>query len=125
MKVFFAEDVSAKQVNAVGRSWRTDDRIKDYQFVSRTEALKRMEKRYPELTANLPDESAPRFVRDHADARPRRSSAVHDDPRAEVRRASSSVKDGQQTSKRILQVARVIEVVFLVAVIVLLAPPCS
>ena len=31
------------------------------------------------------------------------------------------VKDGQQTSKRILQVARVIEVVFLVAVIVLLA----
>ena len=30
------------------------------------------------------------------------------------------MKDGQQTSKRILQVARVIEVVFLVAVIVLL-----
>ncbi len=33
---------------------------------------------------------------------------------------SGAVKDGQQTSKRILQVARVIEVVFLVAVIVLL-----
>ena len=41
--------------------------------------------------------------------------------RAEKFAGVERVKDGQQTSKRILQVARVIEVVFLVAVIVLLA----
>ena len=37
-----------------------------------------------------------------------------------ARSASSACRDGEQTSKRILQVARAIEVVFLVAVIVLL-----
>src|SRR4029078_9208238 len=40
--------------------------------------------------------------------------------RAASFRGGLQVKDGQQTSKRILQVARVIEVVFLVAVFILL-----
>src|SRR5688500_14596622 len=42
VKVFFVDEVKPKQVNAVGaflRTMQTDDRIKDYQFVSRTEAL--------------------------------------------------------------------------------------
>ena len=120
VKVFFVEDVTPKQVNAVGAFLRTDDRIKDYQFVSRTEALERMKKRYPELTANLPTNPLP----DSYEITPKRaeevkqlSTAIRGQKFAGVER----VKDGQQTSKRILQVARVIEVVFLVAVVVLLA----
>ncbi len=120
VKVFFVEDVTPKQVNAVGAFLRTDDRIKDYQFVSRTEALARMKKRYPELTANLPTNPLP----DSYEITPKRaeevkqlSTAIRGQKFAGVER----VKDGQQTSKRILQVARVIEVVFLVAVVVLLA----
>ncbi|HEY7344889.1 MAG TPA: permease-like cell division protein FtsX [Gaiella sp.] len=120
VKVFFVEDVTPKQVNAVGAFLRTDDRIKDYQFVSRTEALQRMKKRYPELTANLPTNPLP----DSYEITPKRaeevkqlSTAIRGQKFAGVER----VKDGQQTSKRILQVARVIEVVFLVAVVVLLA----
>jgi cell division transport system permease protein len=120
VKVFFVEDVTPKQVNAVGAFLRTDDRIKDYQFVSRTEALERMKKRYPELTANLPTNPLP----DSYEITPKRaeevkqlSTAIRGQRFAGVER----VKDGQQTSERILQVARVIEVVFLVAVVVLLA----
>jgi cell division transport system permease protein len=120
VKVFFVEDVTPKQVNAVGAFLRADDRIKDYQFVSRTEALQRMKKRYPELTANLPTNPLP----DSYEITPKRAEEVKQlstSIRAEKFAGVDRVKDGQQTSKRILQVARVIEVVFLVAVVVLLA----
>ncbi len=120
VKVFFVEDVTGKQVNAVGAFLRADDRIKDYQFVSRTEALQRMKRRYPELTANLPTNPLPdsyEITPKHAEEVKQLSTAIRAQKFAGVER----VKDGQQTSKRILQVARVIEVVFLVAVVVLLA----
>jgi cell division transport system permease protein len=120
VKVFFVEDVTGKQVNSVGAFLRADDRIKDYQFVSRTEALQRMKRRYPELTANLPTNPLPdsyEITPKHAEEVKQLSTAIRAQKFAGVER----VKDGQQTSKRILQVARVIEVVFLVAVVVLLA----
>jgi cell division transport system permease protein len=120
VKVFFVEDVTGKQVNSVGAFLRADDRIKDYQFVSRTEALQRMKRRYPELTANLPTNPLPdsyEITPKHAEEVKQLSTAIRAQKIAGVER----VKDGQQTSKRILQVARVIEVVFLVAVVVLLA----
>jgi cell division transport system permease protein len=120
VKVFFVEGVTPKQVNAVGSFLRTDERIKDYQFVSRAEALERMRKRYPELTANLPTNPLPASY----EITPRRAEEVKELSaaiRAEKFAGVERVKDGQQTSKRILQVARVIEMVFLVAVIVLLA----
>jgi len=120
VKVFFVEDVTGKQVNSVGAFLRADDRIKDYQFVSRTEALQRMKRRYPELTANLPTNPLPdsyEITPKHAEEVKQVSAAIRGQKFAGVDR----VKDGQQTSKRILQVARVIEVVFLVAVVVLLA----
>jgi cell division transport system permease protein len=119
VKVFFVEGVTPKQVNAVGSFLRTDDRIKDYQFVSRAEALERMEKKYPELTADLPTNPLP----DSYEITPKRAEEVKQLSaaiRAQKFAGVERVKDGQQTSKRILQVARVIEVVFLVAVVVLL-----
>ena len=123
VKVFFAEDVKPKQINAVGAYLRTqeaDGKIKDYQFVSRGEALHRMQKKYPELTADLPSNPLPdsyEITPKHAEEVKQLSAAI----RAEKFGGVDRVKDGQQTSKRILQVARVIEVVFLVAVVVLLA----
>lgn len=119
VKVFFVEGVTPKQVNAVGEFIRADDRIKDYQFVSRAEALERMRKKYPELTANLPTNPLPASY----EITPRRAEEVKElsaSIRSQKFIGVERVKDGQQTSKRILQVARVIEVVFLVAVVVLL-----
>ena len=120
VKVFFVDGVAPKQVNSVGAFLRTDERIKDYQFVSRAEALQRMQKKYPELTADLPTNPLPASY----EITPRRAEEVKQlsaDIRAQTFAGVERVKDGQQTSKRILQVARVIEVVFLVAVVVLLA----
>ncbi len=123
VKVFFVESVKPKQINAVGGylgTLETDGKIKDYQFVSRADALHRMQKKYPELTADLPSNPLPdsfEITPKHAEEVKQVSAAIRGQKFAGVDR----VKDGQQTSKRILQVARVIEVVFLVAVVVLLA----
>jgi cell division transport system permease protein len=123
VKVFFVESVKPKQINAVGAylgTLETDGKIKDYQFVSRADALHRMQKKYPELTADLPSNPLPdsfEITPKHAEEVKQVSASIRGQNFAAVDR----VKDGQQTSKRILQVARVIEVVFLVAVVVLLA----
>jgi cell division transport system permease protein len=121
VKVFFVESVKPKQINAVGGylgTLETDGKIKDYQFVSRADALHRMQKKYPELTADLPSNPLPdsfEITPKHAEQVKQVSAAIRGQKFAGVDR----VKDGQQTSRRILQVARVIEVVFLVAVVVL------
>jgi cell division transport system permease protein len=119
VKVFFVDGVKDKQINAVGSFLRADDKIKDYKFVSRADALARMQKRYPELTRDLPTNPLPasyEITPRKAEEVKQLSAAIRAQKFAGVER----VKDGQQTSKRILQVARVIEVVFLVAVVILL-----
>jgi len=88
--------------------------------VSKVEALERMKKRYPELTANLPSNPLPASY-EVLPVRAEEVKAISADLRAQQFAGVERVKDGQQTSRRILQVARVIQVVFLVAVIVLLA----
>ena len=119
VKVFFVEDVTPKQVNAVRLYLGRDPRVQGFEYVSKAEALQRMRKKYPELTANLPSNPLPasyEVTPSKAEEVKALSAAIRQQRFAGVER----VKDGQQTSKRILQVARVIEVIFLVAVIVLL-----
>ncbi len=119
VKVFFVDAVAPKQVNAVGRYLGQDVRIKEYQFVSKTEALKEMTRKYPQLTANLPSNPLPASF----EVTPRNAEDVKviaADLRAAKFAGVEKVKDGQQTSKRILQVGKWIWVVFLVMVIVLL-----
>lgn len=119
VKVFFVDEVTPKQVNAVRIHLETDEQVKSFQFVSKTEALKRMQKSYPQLTANLPSNPLPASY----EITPRKAEevkAIATGLRTQKFPGVERVKDGQQTSKRILQVARVIEIVFLVAVIVLL-----
>jgi len=119
VKVFFVDGVAPKQVNAVSAYLAKDTRIKDYQFVSKAEALKQMRKKYPQLTANLPSnplpasyEIAPRNAED--------VKVIASDIRAQKFAGIENVKDGQQTSKRILQVGKAIWYVFFVMVLVLL-----
>jgi cell division transport system permease protein len=119
VKVFFVDEVKPKQVNAVQRYLALDERVKEYQFVSKREALARMEKKYPQLTENLPSNPLPASY----EITPRKAEevkAIAADLRTQRFAGVERVKDGQQTSDRILKVARVIEVIFLVAVIVLL-----
>ncbi len=120
VKVFFVEQVKPKQVNTVRVFLEKDQRVKEFRFVSKADALKRMQKKYPELTANLPSNPLPASY-EIAPSRAEDVKALATDLRAQKFGGVERIKDGQQTSKRILQVARVIEAVFLVAVVVLLA----
>ena len=119
VKVFFVEGVTPKQVNAVGTYLANEDGVKEYQFVSKNEALKRMKQKYPQLTANLPSNPLPASF----EVTPQKAEnvkAIAADLRAQKFAGVEKIKDGQQTSKRILQVGKWIWIVFLVMVIVLL-----
>ena len=119
VKVFFVDGVTGKQVNTVGAYLGKDTRVKEYQFVSKSEALKRMQQKYPQLTANLPSNPLPASF-EVTPARAEDVKAIASDLRAEKFRGVEKVKDGQQTSKRILQVGKWIWIVFVVMVVVLL-----
>ena len=119
VKVFFVDGVTPKQVNAVGRQLATDQRISGYQFVSKSEALKRMQKKYPQLTANLPSNPLPAAF-EVTPANAEDVKMIASDLRAKKFAGVENIKDGQQTSERILQVGKWIWVVFLVMVVVLL-----
>ena len=119
IRVIFLDDVTPKQVNKVGAYLGADSQISEYHFVSRAEALKDMEKRYPNYTKNVASNPFPASF----EITPRDANslkAISADLRAQKFAGVEVVKDGQKLSKRILSVARVIEIVFLVAVMVLL-----
>jgi len=131
VKVYFAEGVTNKQVRTV-RTYLADQQalgnVKDYRFISKEEALKRMRKAYPQLVKSVSTNPLPpsyEVTPQHAEdvkAVAARIRAQHfkgldlTDPD----NSPGGVQDGQQTSKRILQVATWVWRVFLVAVIVLL-----
>jgi cell division transport system permease protein len=120
VKVYFTPDVTTAEINAVARKLDADPHVKKYTFVSKEEALERMKKRYPELfKTRLPSNPLPASEEveptkaEHADA-VYRSFFPHP-------AGVDNVNYGKKTAKRILQVAKVIESIFLVAVLILLA----
>lgn len=122
VQVFFVDGVTPKQVNVVGGYLAKEQKagaVKEYQFVSKTEALRRMKKKYPQLTANLPSNPLPAaFEVTPTKAEDVKVIAV--DLRQQKFAGVEKIKDGQQTSKRILQVGKWISYVFVVMVAVLL-----
>jgi cell division transport system permease protein len=120
VKVYFTQDASAKQINAVAAKLDRDPRVKKYTFVSKEEALARMKKRFPDLfkAGALPSNPLPASEEvepkkaEYADGI-FRSFTPHP-PGVDV------VNYGKKTAKRILRVAHVIELVFVIAVAILL-----
>jgi cell division transport system permease protein len=118
VKVFFVEGANEKQFNTVGAKLAADPRVKDYVFVTKADALKRMQEKFPELTANLPSNPLPPSY----EITPNRAEDV-EAIATSLRPLPAGVEKvtyGKQTADRILRVARVIEIVFLAAVLVLL-----
>ena len=68
VKVYFQQNASQAQMNAVARRLRTNPDVKKYTFVSKTAALQQMEKRYPQPDAEPRLQSAARLVRDRPQA---------------------------------------------------------
>ena len=126
VNVYFCVDVTcgkeatAAQINAVAARLDANPLVKSYKFVSREEALKRMEKRSPDilkaggLTSNpfpASEEVEPKKA-EYAEA----IYKSFPPNTAGVEKATY----GKKTAKRIIRVAHVIELVFLIAVAILL-----
>jgi len=131
VKVYFAENVTPKQVNAI-RIYLANQvvagTVKEYRFVSKDEALAEMRKSNPDLANSISSNPLPASyvvtpqraenVKSVADGIRARGFKGLDKTEPDV--APGGVQDGKQTSKRILQVATWVWRVFLVAVIILL-----
>ena len=121
VKVFFDQGVTTNQVNAVRVRLEQDPRIKPggVVFISEAEALNEMKKKYPELTADLPSNPLPASFR-VTPVRGEDVPAIGEELQQAKLVGVYEVKWGKKTSERILKVARVIEGIFLAAVVVLL-----
>ncbi len=118
VKVFFYPDATPRQINAVRITLQSNDQVKSVTFVSAEEALNRMRKRYPELVKNLPSNPLP----PSEEVVPKRGEYTESIAKtlSPAPPGVEKVKYGKKTAHRILRVAKVIESIFLVAVLVLL-----
>jgi len=117
-----AHGATSGQINAVRiylENQRTSGVVKDYNFVTRAEALKRMRRTNPELVAGASTNPLPPSY-EITPAKAENVKKIAADIRAQHFKGVEEVQDGKQTTKRILQVAKWIWQVFLVAVIILL-----
>lgn len=122
VKVYFADSAGPKQFNAVANFLEHDSMVKQggIKFVSKQQALRIMNKKYPDLTRNLAYNPLPNSIEvtpNHAEDTGAIAAAVKKARLAGV----DKINYGQKTAHRILSVAKVIESFFLVAVVVLLA----
>jgi cell division transport system permease protein len=119
VKVYFASTATQKQEYAVGQKLKADPRVKKVVFVSKEQAQKTMEQKFPQLYKTpLPSNPLP-------------DSWVVTPTKAEytpalgqmVQRANwdgvDDVRWGSKTAHRVLTIAEVIWIVFLIAVVLL------
>ncbi|GIU94933.1 MAG: cell division protein [Gaiellaceae bacterium] len=120
--VYLKDEATPKQINAVRIALESDPRIKEggIEFVSKEKALAIMRKKAPELTANLASNPLPASF-DVVPVRGEDTEEIALAIQAQNLPAVDQVRHGKEVSKRILAIARAIQVVFLIVVVVLLA----
>jgi cell division transport system permease protein len=124
VKVFFCTDVTcgkeatAKQINGVRIKLESNPQVKKVTFVSKQEALDRMRKQAPELVQNIPSNPLPASE----EVEPVKGEYVSSIDRSlhPLPTGVEKTTYGKKTASRILRVARIIETIFGIAIIVLL-----
>jgi cell division transport system permease protein len=119
--VFIADSASTKQINELRVFLESDERVKPggVKFVSKAEALEKMKRRAPELTENLASNPLPASF-DVVPGRGEDTAAIAAAVQQSKLAAVDEVSHGKEVSQKILQIARAIQVVFLIVVLVLL-----
>jgi cell division transport system permease protein len=120
VKVYFNNDRTPKQINAIGRRFdpKVNPLVQKLTFVPKEEALKIMQKRLPQLNKGLAYNPYP----DAYEIRPTKGEYIND-IRAQLRPIPAGVdriNDGGTTSHRVLKVGGIISVVCLIGVLLLL-----
>jgi cell division transport system permease protein len=116
---FIRDEASSKQVNELRVFLESDPRVKSAVFISKEQALKIMQKRAPELTQDLPSNPLPASF-DVVPTKGEDTEAIALGVQKAKLAAVDEVTWGKEVSKRILALARGIQIVFLIAIIVLL-----
>ena len=119
VKVFFVQDASEQQINAVRSKALTFPETKGVVFISKEEALKRMKERYPELTQNHSSNPLPpAFEVTPKDADQVKALADRLQP---LPTGVDKVDYAEKKTQRILAVTNVIKYIFLLGSLILLA----
>jgi cell division transport system permease protein len=121
VKVFFEQDATAKQINAVNATLAgMDDLVPPggIKFVSKEDAYRIMQRRTPELVENL---TANPFTPSY-EVKPRRAEDADEvvDRLTPMPAGVSKINDGGETTDRVVQVAKIIGAIFLLGSIILL-----
>jgi cell division transport system permease protein len=119
VKVFFDQDAEAAQINAVRNRLVRIPAVARVAFVSADDALVEMRRKFPELTKNLASNPLPPSFR----VTPKRAEDV-DLIAQQLRPLPSGVDKvdyAEKKTERVLKVAGIIELVFLIASALLLA----
>jgi cell division transport system permease protein len=106
-----------QEENAVARRLESNAKIKKWVFVPKEVAFKRMQKRYPELTRDVPWNPLP----DSFEITPVRAEYIHEIA-DELRPAPPGVDkviEGKRLSSRVITFAHVIDIVFAIGAVVL------
>jgi cell division transport system permease protein len=119
VKVYFTGTATQQQEYAVGQKLRKDPRVKDVVFISKGQAYKIMEGKYPELfKSKLPSNPLPDsyvVTPTKGEYTPQIGALVQQGKWAGV----DDVRWGSKTAHRVLTIAEVIWIVFLIAVVLL------
>ena len=120
--VFVSEDATPKQIDALRVVLESDQRVKPggITFISKEKALEIMKKRSPELTENLASNPLPASF-DIVPARGEDTEAIALSVREAKLAAVDDVRWGKGVANRILAIARAIQIVSAIIVLVLLA----
>jgi cell division transport system permease protein len=120
--VFIADSATSKQINALRIKLESDPRVKPggVKFISKDDALAIMRKRNRELTANLLSNPLPASF-DVVPKRGEDTEPIALDVQKAKLPAVDTVRYGKEVSQRILAIARGIQIVFAIIVVILLA----
>ncbi len=119
-KVYFQQDASTTEENAVAHRLQGDPHVKQVVFISKEDALKEMKKKNPDLFKGGPLPYNP--LPDALTVVPKEGkfAALIKRSLQPLPAGVAKVNDGGQVSKRILRVGKIIWIVFLVMVLILL-----
>ena len=119
VKVFFVQDASETQVNAVRAKLLTFPETKTVVFISKEEALRRMKAKYPDLTENLSSNPLPAAF----EVTPKSADQVKAiaDKLQPLPAGVDKVDYAEKKTERILAVTNVLKYIFLLGSVILLA----
>jgi cell division transport system permease protein len=118
VNVFFESDASDREINAVARKLQAMPEVEKLEFVSKEEALRIMKKRFPELTeAVASNPLPPAFKVTPTEAEQKEVIVAKLEP---LPAGVDEVRTEKEKSEKIIQVGRIVGVIFLTGSVILL-----